>query len=75
MKLAPGSDSIEFDSVTLTFNTKNSTQTLVYLNAAYGNTSHFGVEYLQQGTNYQSGVMVRGSLRPRRSSASRRRPS
>jgi archaeal flagellin FlaB len=65
VKLAPGSDPIEFDSVTLTFNLKNSTQTLVYNdNTAqpYGNTSEFGVEYLQTGTNYQAGVLVRGDV-------------
>jgi archaeal flagellin FlaB len=64
MKLAPGSDPIEFDSVTITLNLKDSSQTLTYWNTStvYGNTTNFGVEYLQQGTNYQNGVMVRGDV-------------
>jgi archaellin len=88
MKLAPGSDPIELDSVTLNFNTKNSTTTLSYLGrynaTAYctesqaGNnyttagpcartsaslgSGNFTVEYLQQGQNYQDGVLVRGDV-------------
>jgi archaeal flagellin FlaB len=68
MKLAPGSDPIELDSVTYTLGTKNSTTTYTYSGAATfsvdsGNQNGtFGVTYLQQGTNYQSGVLVRGDV-------------
>jgi archaellin len=63
MKLAPGSDPIELDAVTISFNLNNATQTLNADTATfYGNTTVFGVEYLQQGTNYQSGVLVRGDI-------------
>jgi archaeal flagellin FlaB len=62
-KLAPGSDPIEFSSVTLTFNLNDGTQTLTYSGATtYGNDTNFGITYLQQGTNYQSGVLVRGDV-------------
>ena len=91
MKLAPGSDSIEMDSVTLTLGTKNTTTTLTYqgpinttrycqianssgfvynytdagscasTNSTLG-TGNFTIEYLQQGANYQSGVLVRGDV-------------
>jgi archaellin len=63
MKLAPGSDPIELDTVTLSFNLNNATQTLTAnTTIASGSTTQFGVEYLQQGTNYQQGVMVRGDV-------------
>ncbi len=65
MKLAPGSDPIELDSVTITFGTKNTSQTLTYgstLTDVNANASHFAVTYLQQGTNYQAGVLVRGDV-------------
>ena len=68
MKLAPGSEPIELDSVTLTFGTKNTTTTFTYSGSAtyYVNDTAqngtFGVTYLQQGTNYQSGVLVRGDV-------------
>ena len=63
MKLAPGSDPIELDSVTLTFGTKNTTQTLTYDSTLTdGNQTNFAVTYLQQGANYQSGVLVRGDV-------------
>jgi archaeal flagellin FlaB len=70
IKLAPGSDPIELNSVTYTLGTKNSTTTYIYgggssytVNGSTGaQNGTFGVEYLQQGTNWQSGVMVRGDV-------------
>ena len=63
MKLAPGSDAIELDSVTLSFNLNDQTQTLTANTTVQdGNTTNFGVEYIQQGTNYQQGVLVRGDV-------------
>ena len=65
MKLAPGSDSIELDAVTLSFGTKNTSQTFTYNDNTSnpdGTTTDFGVSYLQQGANYQAGVLVRGDV-------------
>ncbi len=64
MKLAPGSNAIELDSVTLSFNLNNGTQTLTYrgIGIDYGNTTQFGASYLQTGTNAQAGVLVRGDV-------------
>ena len=63
MKLAPGSDSIKLDDVTLTFSTTNSTQTLTYDGAlTSGTTTNFAVSYLQTGPNNQTGVIVRGDV-------------
>jgi archaellin len=68
MKLAPGSDPIELDSVTLTFGTKDTTTTLIYSGDATFATNGtnengtFGVTYLQQGANHQAGVLVRGDV-------------
>jgi archaellin len=68
MKLAPGSDPIELGSVTYTFGTKNTTTTYIYSGStaydvnASNQSGTFGVTYLQQGTNYQSGVVVRGDV-------------
>ncbi len=65
MKLAPGSDPIELSSVTITFGTKNTTQTLVYdstLDETTANSTHFSVSYLQQGSNNVNGVLVRGDV-------------
>ena len=69
MKLAPGSDPIELDSVTMTLGTKNTTVTYTYSGSATfstinssNTTGTFGVTYLQQGANYQAGVLVRGDV-------------
>ncbi len=64
VKLAPGSDPIKLDDLTLTFNTKNSTQTLSYYNTTLtdGNTTHIGTSYLQTGSNYQAGRLSRGDV-------------
>jgi len=68
MKLAPGSDPIQLTTVTLTFGTKDTTTTYSYsgdatfsVNATNENGT-FGVTYLQKGTNWQSGVIVRGDV-------------
>jgi archaellin len=68
VKLSPGSNAIELDSVTFTVGTMNTTTTYTYsgddtytvepLNA----NGTFGVEYIQQGTNHQAGVLVRGDV-------------
>jgi archaellin len=60
MKLAPGSDAIKFDDVTLTLSANDFSQTLTYGNTA--NTTEFTVNYLQTGANNQTGVMVRGDV-------------
>jgi archaeal flagellin FlaB len=68
MKLAPGSDPIELESVTYTLGTRNSTTTYTYGGGASytvngtAQNGTFGVTYLQQGTNYQAGVLVRGDV-------------
>lgn len=63
MKLAPGSDSIKLDDVTMTFSTINTTQTLTYDSSlSAGNTTNFAVNYLQTGANNQTGVIVRGDV-------------
>ncbi len=68
MRLAPGSDSIQLDDVTLTLNTVDDTTNYAYTEdleptvdgAASQGT--FTVEYLQTGDNNQSGVLVRGDV-------------
>ena len=68
MKLAPGSDPIQLTTVTLTFGTKNTTTTYTYSGSANSSVDQvnengtFGVTYLQKGTNWQSGVIVRGDV-------------
>jgi archaeal flagellin FlaB len=62
MKLAPGSDPIKIDEVTYTLNTKNTTTTYTYSGNDSFSVSTFGIEYLQTGTNYQEGVLVRGDV-------------
>jgi archaeal flagellin FlaB len=62
MKLAPGSESIRLEAVTLTLSTSNTTQTFTYSGDNTFNASEFGVTYLQQGTNSQTGVIVRGDV-------------
>ena len=69
MKLAPGSDPIKLDEVTLTFSTDNQTITLSYSNdtnlsnfSTSGNVGTFVVEYLINGTNHVDGDLVRGDV-------------
>ena len=63
MKLAPGSEPIKLDDVTMTLSTVNSTQTLTYrAGNPTGDTDDFGVTYLQVGPNNQTGVIVRGDV-------------
>lgn len=68
IKLAPGSDSIKLDDVTLTLNTVDETTTYDYsaaaapiVNGSDGNGT-FTVNYLQTGPNNQTGVLVRGDV-------------
>ena len=68
MKLAPGSNAIELDSVTLSLGTSDTTTTYIYsggasyaVNATNMNGT-FGITYLQSGTNAQAGVLVRGDV-------------
>ncbi len=68
MKLAPGSNAIELDSVTLSFGTSDTTTTYIYsgdetydVNSTAENGT-FGITYLQTGTNAQAGVLVRGDV-------------
>ena len=62
MKLAPGSDPIQLDAVTLTLSTSNTSQTFTYLETGNASTSEFTVEYLQTGDNSQTGTLVRGDV-------------
>lgn len=63
MKLAPGSEPIRLEAVTLTLSTANSTQTFVYDSGLIeGNETHFAASYLQQGTNGDVGLLVRGDV-------------
>lgn len=66
MKLAPGSNPIKLDEVTLTFNTDNSTTTLQYDEdldfATSGGTGTFNVQYLINGSNNRRGNFVRGDV-------------
>jgi len=62
MKLAPGSEAIRLEAVTLTLSTSNTTQTFTYSGNDTFSDSEFGVTYLQQGTNGQEGVIVRGDV-------------
>ena len=63
-KLSPGSEPIEFSSVTMTLNLNDQTQTLTYAagSGVTGNTTNFNIAYLQTGTNNQAGVLVRGDV-------------
>jgi archaellin len=67
-KLAPGSEAIELDAVTLSFGTRNTTTTYTYSGSATtsvnatNQTGQFGATYLQTGTNNQPGVLVRGDV-------------
>ena len=63
MKLAPGSDPIRLDDVTLTFATSNTSQTLTYTtNESEMGSEFFTVDYLQTGQNNQTGTIVRGDV-------------
>jgi flagellin FlaB len=62
MRLAPGSDPIKLDQVTLSLASKNTSQSFQYVNASVGSTTEFSVNYLQQGDSYQEGVLVRGDV-------------
>lgn len=62
-KLAPGSDPIKLDDLTITLASKNTSQTFTYDNSsANGNTSSFGVNFVQTGSTHQDGVVVRGDV-------------
>lgn len=68
MKLAPGSDSIKLDDVTLTMNTVDETTTYTYDSGSTpvvndtDDNGTFVVTYLQNGANNQPGVLVRGDV-------------
>lgn len=69
MKLSPGSDPIKLEEVSLTFNTDNSTTTLIYDSttnmsnfSTSGTTGTFVVEYLINGTNHLDGNLQRGDV-------------
>ena len=69
MKLSPGSDPIKLDEVTLTFNTDNTSTTLIYNNATFGTnqtgnegSGNFSVNYLIQGSNHIPGNLQRGDV-------------
>ena len=62
MRLAPGSDPIQLDAVTLTLSTSNTTQSFTYSEAGPANTTAFTVNYLQTGDSSQTGVLVRGDV-------------
>jgi len=68
MKLAPGSEPIRLEAVTLTMNTVDSTTTYLYSDAvtptvnATTNNGTFVVNYLQEGPNSDAGLLVRGDV-------------
>lgn len=62
MKLAPGSDPIQLSAVSLSLNTANTSQSLNYSGNTYGDTSGFGINYIQNGANGVTGVLVRGDV-------------
>ena len=67
MKLAPGSDSMKLSDVTLTLNTVDDTTTYNYTTGAFtvnatAGTGTFAVTYMQNGSNHQDGVLVRGDV-------------
>ncbi len=66
IKLAPGSNPIKLDEVTLTLNTDNTTTALQYTNdtafATTGQTGTFSVRYLINGTNHIDGNLQRGDV-------------
>ncbi len=66
MKLAPGSNPIKLDEVTLTLNTDNTTTTLQYVDGAVFSTTAeegtFVVTYLINGTNHIPGNLQRGDV-------------
>lgn len=78
MKLAPGSNPIKLDEVTLTLNTDNTTSTLNYFETANAtdaqtlfNAADFTIEYLITGTNFVAGNLQRGDVIAARFSAPR----
>lgn len=65
MKLAAGSESIQFKELIMTVDTISKFATLSYVNdtAVYDATnSSYMVEYLQNGTNHKDGYLVRGDV-------------
>ena len=70
MKLSPGSDPIKLDEVTITFNTDNTSTTLIYsgndtfetTQAGNEGSGTFGVDYLINGSNNMNGNLVRGDV-------------
>ena len=66
MKLAPGSNPIKLDEVTLTLNTDDTTTTLQYVNdtsfGTDGTVGNFTVRYLINGTNHREGNLQRGDV-------------
>lgn len=69
-KLSPGSDPIKLEDITMTFNTANTSLTLVYngnenysnATANAGGNGTFGVEYLIVGSNPIPGNIDRGDV-------------
>jgi archaeal flagellin FlaB len=62
-RLAPGSDPVQFENSILIFSSVNNTTQLQYDPATtYGNTTAYGVTYLQEGSNYIAGIVARGDI-------------
>ncbi len=68
MKLAPGSEPIRLEAVTMALSTVDSTTTYLYSEASTAtvnpatNNGTFIVEYLQEGVNNDEGLLVRGDV-------------
>lgn len=67
VKLSPGADSLDIDSMSISLNTQNSST--FYLSSESSSFSinsstsgEFGYTYLQQGTSYKYGLLSRGDL-------------
>ena len=61
MALSPGSSPIQLEDVTISFSSKNTSQSYTYGNDT-ASASQFSVNYLQTGTDHQEGVLVRGDV-------------
>jgi flagellin-like protein len=73
LKLSSGSDSISLDDTIITFDTKNSTQSLEY-NSSNNNTASeqfYNITYLKKSADYKEGRLSRGDILKIRFNATR----
>lgn len=70
LKLSSGSDSISFTDAVVTFDTKNTTQSLEYT-TGNASTTYFNVSYMKKGADYKEGRLSRGDIVKLRFNATR----